>query len=96
VDTAREIERADATLGVRLGGQLEVIADEIRALHRARCSFQRRPGATYHLYRDRAGALAWSMLSPAEWGSAAPHDFEGSYRLELDMSWTLLDEPPPR
>lgn len=108
VDTAREIETADATLGVRLGGQLELIADQIRGLqeraralleaarrdqelHRARCNFQRRVGATYHLYRGSDGDRYWSMLSPAEWGGQPPHAFEGSFRLGIDMSWTEVD-----
>jgi hypothetical protein len=109
VDTAREIEAADATLGVRLGGQLDLIADQIRELqararglleaarrdqelHRARCNFQRRAGATYHLYRDAQGERYWSMLSPDEWGGHPPHAFEGSYRLGLDMAWTSLGD----
>ena len=38
------------------------------------------------------GSLYFSMLSPAEWGGRAPHPFEGSYRLEADMSWTPAEE----
>ena len=111
VETAKQIEAADATLGVRLGGQLELIADQIRGLqekargllerarrdqelHRARCNLQRRAGATYHLYRGADGERYWSMLSPADWGGTPPHAFEGSYRLELDMSWTEVDPAP--
>ncbi len=110
VETARAIEVADATLGLRLGGQLDVIAEQIRTLqdkaralldrarrdqelHRARCNLQRRPGGVYHLYRGAGDERYWSMLSPADWGGAPPHAFEGSYRLELDMSWTDLEEP---
>jgi hypothetical protein len=34
----------------------------------------------------------FSMLSPADWGGAPPHAFEGSYRLEADMRWTPAGE----
>lgn len=61
-------------------------------LHRARCSFPRRPGHTYHLYRNDKEGLYWSMVSPEEWGAAPPHPFEGSFRLEVDQSWTRVDE----
>ncbi len=57
-------------------------------LHRARCAFTRRPGHTYHLYEKPDGTLYWSMVGPEEWGSAPPHAFRGSYRLEADQSWT--------
>lgn len=57
-------------------------------LHRARCNFKRQPGRIYHLYRRGNGELYFSMLSPREWGGAPPHPFEGSFRLENDMSWT--------
>jgi hypothetical protein len=42
----------------------------------------------YHLYRDGNGSLYFSMLSPEEWGGNPPHGFEGSYRVEVDMSFT--------
>lgn len=108
VDIAREIQDADRVLGAVVGGQLDVIAEQIRALqdkarsllaraerdgelHRATCQFKKRPGATYHLYRRPNGELFFSMISPAEWGAQTPHPFEGSYRLELDMSFTRVD-----
>jgi hypothetical protein len=59
-------------------------------LHRTACGFKKRPGRVYHLYRRPDGTRYFSMLSPAEWGGAPPHAFEGSYRLEVDMSWTPL------
>ena len=67
-------------------------------LHRARCTFPRRPGQTYHLYdkSDDGQDLYWSMVSPAEWGGSPPHRYEGSFRLELDQSWTRLDEADER
>ncbi|MGZ5967614.1 MAG: DUF2452 domain-containing protein [Polyangiales bacterium] len=112
VDVAREIQNADATLGGVTVAKLRVIAEQIRALqesarkvlddakhagdlHRASCNFKKRPGAIYHLYRRKDQALYWSMLSPEEWGT--PVDvFEGSYRLELDMTWTPVGETETR
>jgi hypothetical protein len=61
-------------------------------LHRARCNFQKRPGKVYHLYRDRQGQPYFSMLSPEDWKGAPPDPFEGSFRLEADMSWTPAEE----
>jgi hypothetical protein len=109
VDVARQIQEADAVLGVKVSSQLEVIAEQIRnlqekarqlldhanesaELHRAICSFKKRIGATYHLYRRGDGRRYFSMLSPVDWGEA-PHAFEGSYRLEPDMTFTRVDRP---
>lgn len=68
----------------------KVLADaqEEQALARAACSFKRIPGKTYHLYRRGDGQSFFSMLSPADWGGASPDAFLGSYRLEVDYSWT--------
>jgi hypothetical protein len=107
VDVAREIQEADRLLGAVVGGQLEVIAEQIRGLqdraraileraelsaqlHRATCSFKKRPGHIYHLYRRGPDSVYLSMLSPEEWSGSPPHPFEGSYRLEADMSWTRI------
>ena len=57
-------------------------------LHRVSCSFKKKVGKTYHLYRRKDGSLYFSMLSPQDWNNQSPHTFEGSYRLEADMSWT--------
>lgn len=65
-------------------------------LHRAQCNFQRIPGRVYHLYCKADGRRYFSMLSPEEWGGPVPHRYEGSYRLENDMSWTpaeAMDQP---
>lgn len=72
----------------------EVLSDAQRdlRLHRATCSFVRRPGHLYHLYEKQNGDLAWSMLSPEDWGSRCPHSYQGSYRLEADQSWTPVEE----
>lgn len=60
-------------------------------LHRAECSFLKRPGHTYHLYRRADGRSSLSMISPQEWGEP-PHEYIASYRLEADQSWTHSDE----
>ncbi|MEM9075046.1 MAG: DUF2452 domain-containing protein [Myxococcota bacterium] len=61
-------------------------------LHRAECSFSRRPGHIYHLYRRANGTLLWSMVAPNEWGAHAPYEFVGSFRLEADQSWTPAED----
>lgn len=61
------------------------------SLHRASCQFRKRPGHVYHLYRRQDGDLFFSMLSPEDWNGSPPDAFEGSFRLELDMSWTPFD-----
>lgn len=62
-------------------------------LHRVRCSFSKAPGQTYHVYRRPDGERYFSMLSPDDWRGAPPHAFEGSYRLEVDMSWSPVTTP---
>jgi hypothetical protein len=109
VDVARRIAQADHMLGSVVGGKLETIARQIRALqdeaalvleqaerdvrlHHARCDFVRKPGRLYHLYRKAEDQLYFSMLSPGDWGGSPPHAFEGSYRLEADLSWTPAEQ----
>jgi len=67
-------------------------------LHRVKCSFEKRPGGVYHLYRREAGDLYFSLLAPEEWSTKPRQTFVGSYRLEADMSFTpvLEAEPLPR
>lgn len=60
-------------------------------LHHAECNFKRIPGKTYHLYEKGNGQQYFSMLSPNDWNGKSPHLFVGSFRLENDMSWTVLD-----
>lgn len=91
---------ANAKLRV-IADQIQALQEEARRileetrkdldLHRARCSFVRRPGQTYHLYRRDDGELWFSMISPGEWHGASSSEFVGSYRLELDQSWTRVD-----
>lgn len=82
--------------------QMRALQDEARSLlaaakrdldlHRAECSFVKRPGSVYHLYRRGEDRLYFSMLSPEEWGGAPPHEHLGSFRLESDQSWTPLED----
>ncbi|EYF05931.1 DUF2452 domain-containing protein [Chondromyces apiculatus] len=75
----------------RLQEEARVILEEAQRdgeLHRVACSFKKRPGQVYYLYRRSEGSRYFSMLSPEEWGGSPPHGFEGGYRLEADMSWT--------
>jgi len=92
---------ATAELGViaeqirRLQDDAQRILERTRKtleLHRAQCSFVRKPGGVYHLYRKPDGQTWFSMIGPSEWASDPSREFAGSYRLELDQSWTRIDE----
>lgn len=67
-------------------------------LHRARCRFEKKAGGVYHLYRKDDGERWFSLMAPDEWIRPQPQTFEGSYRLEADMSFTRVDvlEEEPR
>ena len=60
-------------------------------LHTASCSFEKRAGHTYHLYRRDQDDTYFSILSPEEWGTP-PHEYLGSYVMNGDMSWTRVDD----
>lgn len=107
VDAAKEIEGADVMVGAVVSNKLQVIVDQIQhlkeqaqeileqasqdaRLHRAEAAFKKRPGEIYHLYERSEERLYFSMLSPEDWGEP-PHTYLGSYRLEVDMSWTPLE-----
>jgi len=96
-------------LSAVVGGKLEAIARQIRALqleaqrtleqarlqaelHRAACSFKKRPGHVYHLYERADGERYFSLLSLDDWGGRPPHAYRGSYRLEADMQFTPAQE----
>ncbi|KAJ8960786.1 hypothetical protein NQ318_020080 [Aromia moschata] len=64
-------------------------------LNHAACNFVKKPGHVYHLYERPSGQKYFSMLSPEEWLNA-PHRFLGSYRLEVDQSWTPAGEEGTR
>ena len=57
------------------------------------CNFKKIPGKIYYIYKQRTDKDKefLSMISPQEWGAAAP-EFVAGYRLEFDMSWTRLSD----
>jgi hypothetical protein len=112
VDTAREIQKADALLSAVTGEKLRLVAEQIRALQsQARELLEEaRRSAELHRaecrFQKRVGRvyhlyrdgerLYFSMLSPGDWGGRAPHAYEGSYRLEADMGWTPVERAASR
>jgi hypothetical protein len=86
VDVAKEIQEADEVLTAVVGDKLSLIAEQIRQLQEQ--------GTVYHLYRRRGGEnrLYFSMLSPADWNGQPPDDFEGSYVLGVDSSFTRAED----
>jgi len=87
-------------LGV-IAEQIRVLQERARALldrarrdadlHRARCSFEKKPGGSYHLYRREDGELWFSLVGPDEWIRPQPQTYAGTYLLEADMSFRRLD-----
>lgn len=66
------------------------IANQNVMLHNISCQFIKRPGNTYYLYEKNDEILFFSIISPEEWGNMIPGVFKSAYRLEADMSWTLV------
>jgi hypothetical protein len=81
----------------RLQAEARVLLERARRdaeLHRVACRFEKRPGGVYHLYRRTGDGTLWfSRLAPEEWVTPQPQTFEGSFRLELDQSFSRVDDP---
>ena len=60
-------------------------------LHSIPCSVLKRAGIIYHLYERENGKLFMSIISPEEWGSLKNFKHCGSYELQHDMSWSIVD-----
>ena len=64
-------------------------------LHRVECSFVKKAGKIYHLYKRDNESLFFSMVDPDEWNMPGQRvtglRFMGSFRLEQDQTWTRLD-----
>lgn len=61
-------------------------------LHKVPCNFVKIPGQIYHLYERPSSEQFWSMISPEEFGSTCKNIHLGSYRLEVDSSFTRADQ----
>ncbi|CRL00907.1 CLUMA_CG014157, isoform A [Clunio marinus] len=61
-------------------------------LHKVPCNFVKVPGNIYHLYERPTGDRFWSMISSEEFGENNKNNYLGSYRLEVDRSWTPVDK----
>lgn len=61
-------------------------------LHQVPCNFVKVPGNIYHLYRRASGEKIWSMISPEEFGAGNRNEHLGSFRMEVDRSWTPTDQ----
>ncbi len=61
------------------------------SVHRAECRLQKIPGKIYHLYERADESRFLSLLSPDDYGGAPPHTHLGSFRLELDQSWSRIE-----
>jgi hypothetical protein len=106
VDRAKEIEKADQWLKAGVSQKLDIILKQIKSLqeqakeilqkaeedarlHRILCNFEKKPGMILHLYRKQNGEEYFSLLSPEEWGNP-PHQFLGSFKLNIDMSFEKI------
>ena len=72
--------------------EIMAAAERDAALHRVECRFSKKAGEVYHLYERPGGERYFSMLSPADWGHRPPHPFQGSFRLNADMSFVEVAE----
>lgn len=61
-------------------------------LHKIHCNFVKKPGQIYYIYERPTGEKFWSMISPEEFGANCKNEHQGSYRMEIDSSFTRADE----
>merc|ERR1712193_407054 len=108
VELAGAIQTADKFTRATAGSKLSVIAEQVRFLqeqarkvleeaqrdaeinHMA-CNFKRIPGKVYYIYKRKNGQQYMSLISPEEWGADGP-EFVASYKLNVDHSWTPIDD----
>ncbi|CAK6975843.1 uncharacterized protein C1orf50 homolog [Scomber scombrus] len=65
-------------------------------LHHAACNIVKKPGNMYYLYERQSGQKYFSIISPQEWGPSCPHQFQGAFKLQHDMSWTPIEDVQKR
>ena len=81
-----------------LKNQAEKVISDARhnvMLHQAKCTFDRKPGQTYHLYKKNDGTMQWSILSLEDWMGSPPWEYIGSYQLMGDQTWKDISDPEP-
>lgn len=61
-------------------------------LHKVPCNFVKVSGQIYHLYKRPTGEKIWSMISPSEFGASCKNEHLGSFRMEVDRSFTPVDQ----
>lgn len=73
---------------------LEILqeASDNAHLHNIPCNFVKIPGNIYHLYQRESGEKLFSLISPSEFGTDKKLTHLGSYRLEIDRSFTPIDK----
>ena len=112
VDVAREIETADRLVGSVVGGKLEILAKQIRALQEQAREILDDARRDLDLHRARcnfqrrpgqtyhlyrkANGELYFSMLSPVEWGEPPHEFVGSYRLEADLSWTPAEEIPAR
>lgn len=67
-------------------------ASQDSELHKIPCNFVKVPGQLYHLYERPSGDKFWSMISPEEFGASNKNEHLGSFRMEVDRSFTRADQ----
>ncbi|KAI6183958.1 putative protein C1orf50-like protein [Aphelenchoides bicaudatus] len=88
--SSRNIVRTSANAKLAsIGQQMDALVEQAKKvmakckrderLHQqVACNFQKKPGATYYLYKKpNDGQEYFSMLSPAEWGSSLKSEYQG-------------------
>lgn len=68
-------------------------ANENIELHKVSCNFEKRPGETIHLYeKEGSNSLYFSRLSPGDWSGNPPNRYLGSYIMEYDRSFKMVEK----
>lgn len=67
-------------------------ASDNNELHNVPCNFIKIPGNIYHLYQRESGEKMWSLVSPSEFGTSGNLSHLGSYRMEVDRSFTPVEK----
>lgn len=75
----------------KLGEELIMETQTNIELHNIPCSIAKKSGDIFHLYRREDGTQFLSIISPPEWNGMFTLTYEGTFKLEQDMSWIRVD-----